>query len=88
MLLEDLEIETLILTGVTTDICVLFTANDAYMRGYGLFVPEDCVAAVEPPENVRSLKYIERVLKADIRNSNKIEFDKMGKIKPLAAAKK
>src|SRR4051812_28674116 len=37
ILLEYLEAKTLILTGVTADICILFTANDAYMRDYDLF---------------------------------------------------
>jgi nicotinamidase-related amidase len=77
LLLEELKVETLILTGFSTDICVLFTANDAYMRGFQLYVPEDCVAAVKPSENKRSLKYIERVLKADTRKSNEIEFSKL-----------
>lgn len=74
LLLGELKIENLILTGIATDICVLFTANDAYMRGYRLFVPEDCVAAVEAKENAHSLKYIERVLKADTRPAREIEF--------------
>jgi nicotinamidase-related amidase len=74
LLLEELNVETLILAGFSTDICILFTANDAYMRGYQLCVPEDCVAAVEPEENIHSLKYIERVLKADIHNSSEIVF--------------
>jgi isochorismate hydrolase len=34
VLLEFLGTKTLILTGIAADICVLFTANDAYMRGY------------------------------------------------------
>lgn len=39
VLLEYLECETLILTGVTTDICILFTAHDAYMRDFDLIIP-------------------------------------------------
>ncbi len=74
VLLEHLESKTLILTGVTTDICILFTANDAYVRDYNLVVPSDCVASVEKKENGHALKYIERVLKADTRPSSKINF--------------
>jgi len=77
VLLEELETENLIIAGFSTDICILFTANDAYMRAFRLFVPEDCVAAVEDADNKYTLKYIERVLKADTRTSNKIEFDKI-----------
>ena len=63
------------LRGVTTDICILFTANDAYMRQYKVIIPKDCVAAVKPKENKFALAYIERVLKAEILNSGNISFD-------------
>jgi len=46
ILLKHLQCKTLILTGVTTDICILFTANDAYMRDFNLVIPSDCVASV------------------------------------------
>ncbi|GAB3882443.1 cysteine hydrolase family protein [Spirosoma agri] len=36
-LLTYLQVEQLILTGITADVCVQFSANDAYMRNYGLF---------------------------------------------------
>jgi nicotinamidase-related amidase len=75
-LLEYLQVKTLILTGVTADICVLFTANDAYMRDYDLQIPADCVASVNADENSHALEYMKRVLKADIRPSIKISFDK------------
>ena len=45
---EYLQIETLIVTGIAANICVLFTANDAYMRDYNILVPGDCVAAILP----------------------------------------
>lgn len=77
ILLEYLKVKTLILTGLTTDICILFTANDAYMRDFDLIVPKDCVASVETAENKHALEYIERVLKADIRPSAKIDFNEI-----------
>ena len=45
VLLPRLEVDRLILTGVATDICVLFTAADAHMREYRLWTPEDAVAS-------------------------------------------
>jgi len=45
VLLPKLGASRLILTGVATDICVLFTAADAHMRDYALWIPEDAVAA-------------------------------------------
>ena len=76
ILLRELQVTKLIVTGVTTDICVLFSANDAYMRGFELFIPSDCVAAVETTHSKRTLEFMERVLKADTRPSDKISFRK------------
>src|SRR5215204_1073218 len=47
VLLQSLRVSNLVICGVTTDICVLFTAHDAYMRGFRVFVPKDCCAAAE-----------------------------------------
>jgi nicotinamidase-related amidase len=46
VLLPRLKASRLILTGVAADICVLFTAADAHMRDYELWVPEDGVASL------------------------------------------
>ena len=45
LLLSYLQTKTVILTGIAANICVLFTANDAYMRQLDLIVPSDCVAS-------------------------------------------
>jgi len=44
VLLPQLGVSRLVLTGVAADICVLFTAADAHMRQYDLWVPSDAVA--------------------------------------------
>jgi nicotinamidase-related amidase len=77
LLLEHLGAETLILTGLTGDICVLFTANDAYMRDYRLIIPGDCVVSQDEEENRRVLKFMERVLEADITASDDIDVSKI-----------
>ena len=43
--LRDNLIDTLIVFGVVTNICVRSTVNDAFFLGYDVAVPEDCVAA-------------------------------------------
>jgi nicotinamidase-related amidase len=68
-LLDDLEIDSLILTGLAADICVLFTAHDAYVRQYHLWVPADCVASPKDIDRKNALHHMAEVLKADIRNS-------------------
>ena len=67
LLLRHLEPHTLILTGIAGNNCVLFTANDAYMRDYRLFVPRDCVASNTEEENEQALAQMASVLKADVR---------------------
>lgn len=64
-LLMSLEVTSVIVTGVTTDICVFFTAHDAYMRGYGVWVPENCCVAVEDSFHHDALSFIARVADAD-----------------------
>ena len=73
-LLQLIGAETLILTGVTSNQCVLFTAADAYVRNYKLVVPRDCVAAVNAKDNELALKYFKSVLKADVRSSSRISL--------------
>jgi nicotinamidase-related amidase len=79
-LLDYLQVKTLVITGLTGDICVLFTASDAYMRDFHLFVPEDCVASADPRENEHALEHMRRVLKADTRPSAEIDFDELKRL--------
>ena len=86
VLLKYLQIETLILTGVAANICVLFTANDAYMRDYNIAVPGDCVAANTAEEKDYSLRQIKNLLKGDIRQSTEINLAALKSLNPTAAA--
>jgi len=74
LLLDHLGACTLIMTGFTGDICVLFTAIDAHLRDYNLLLPRDCVVSQDKKENERVLEYMERVLEADIRWSSEIDL--------------
>jgi nicotinamidase-related amidase len=65
-LLHQLKVNTLILTGIAGNICVLFTANDAYMREFHLLVPKDCIASADDNDNQYALTMMENVLKAKI----------------------
>lgn len=66
-LLRYLQTKTVILTGIAGNICVLFTANEAYLRDFELVVPRDCVASNTAEENDYALAQISKILKADIR---------------------
>jgi len=74
LLLQYLKANTLILTGISGDMCVLFTASDAYMRDFHLVVPSDCVASIEPEVNCLALEQMRRLFEADIRPSSELDL--------------
>lgn len=75
LLLSYLGARKLIITGFAADICVLFTANDAYMRDYELVVPADCVASDTAKASRDACRHMARFLRADIRPSPKLRLD-------------
>lgn len=76
-LLDYLQAKTLILTGIAGNICVLFTANDAYMRDFQLVIPEDCMASNTIEANEHAIEIMKTVLKADTTPSTEIDFDEL-----------
>jgi nicotinamidase-related amidase len=73
-LLETLRIRRVILTGIAGNICVLFTANDAYMRDLKIFAPADCIVSNTPADNGHALRQIEAVLKGNVTASTQLRF--------------
>ena len=73
-LLRYLGSETLILTGLTADSCVLFTAADAFLRDFRIMVPRDCVASIDPTEKTRALQRMATLLDADVRASSRLSL--------------
>ena len=73
-LLRYLQTQTLILTGIAGNFCVLFTANDAYMRDFNLFVPSDCAVSNTKRENDSALRLMKKFLKADTRPASRIRL--------------
>lgn len=74
LLLKHLGARTLILCGYAGDMCVVATAMDAHLREYHLIIPRDCVASQDAGQNEDILKYMERVLEADIRPSSEVDL--------------
>ena len=64
-MLEGFNVNHVLITGLTTDICVLFTAHDAYMRALQVRVPADCTAAVEDEFHRQALDFLERIADVD-----------------------
>jgi nicotinamidase-related amidase len=71
LLLRQLHCKRLIVAGLAADSCVLATAMDAYLRGYAVWAPADCVASESPEMRDQALALMKRVLKADIRPSHR-----------------
>src|SRR5512133_3976942 len=88
-LLRYLETQTLVLTGIAGNFCVLFTANDAYMRDFNLLVPSDCTVSKTKKENNSALRLMKKFLKADTRSSSRIVFrDSKGKLEQRSRSRR
>jgi nicotinamidase-related amidase len=84
-LLTYIGVDTVILAGVSTHQCVLFTANDAYVRDLHIMVPSDCVAAVNAGQTRFALRYFSTVLRADVRASARLRLPPSPASKPRSA---
>jgi nicotinamidase-related amidase len=74
LLLEHLEVNSLIITGIAGNMCVQFTANDAFMLTYKLQIPADCIASQTDQANISALEQMHLILKANIQPSHYIKF--------------
>ncbi|HEX4124030.1 MAG TPA: isochorismatase family cysteine hydrolase [Tepidisphaeraceae bacterium] len=75
-LLHFLGVRRLILSGIATNLCVLFTAHDAHMRAYPMVVLSDCCAAESDFDHNVALKQLERFCNAAICRSDEFRFQK------------
>ena len=76
-LLEHLGVDTLILAGVAGNNCVLFTAHDAYLRGYRVVVPGDGIADEDAASTERALEQMRQVIKADTTPLAELDPDRL-----------
>lgn len=73
-LLETLRVRRVVVTGIAGNICVLFTANDAYMRDFRIFAPADCIVSNTAADNDHALRQISTVLKGNVTESTRLSF--------------
>ena len=74
-LLRDLDVDTLIITGMLTDICVCHTAADAYQWGFTVITPEDGCEALDDAAHEGALATMKALYAADITTCAKAAAD-------------
>jgi nicotinamidase-related amidase len=79
VLLEHLGTKRLILTGVSSHQCVLFTATDAHVRNFEVVVPSDAVAGPNPRDTRFALRYFQDVLKAKVMPAGKLPLRRLNR---------
>ncbi len=67
VLLAQLEVRRVVVTGIAGDGCVLATALDAHMRDFEVAVPADCCASMTRERNTRALALLRAAIHVDTR---------------------
>jgi len=65
-LLRTRDIETIVMAGQVTEQCILYSALDAYVRGFQVRIPRDAVVPLDPELGDAALLMMERNMKADV----------------------
>ena len=65
-LLRAAEVERVVLSGQVTEQCILYTALDAYIRGYEMVVPPDAVAHIDDELSQAALKMMQANMHAEL----------------------
>ena len=71
-ILRELKVDTLIIVGLVTDICIQHTAADAFFREYRIIVPEDCVEASSAQIQRVAIDYLKKVYGSEITSLNEL----------------
>lgn len=74
VLLRHLQVDSLILTGLTSNSCITVSAHDANMRGFDIYIPPDCSCARNAEEHAQALEQLEAMAGADLRPSTKLRL--------------
>ena len=77
LLIDYLQVKTVILAGFATDMCVLFTASDAYLRDLEIIVPPDCSASATMEHHQTALDHMSRALHVKTIASTEIDFTEL-----------
>jgi nicotinamidase-related amidase len=72
LILRSHKVDTLIITGVCTNICVHYTFIDAHQKDYWVRIPEDCVAAPNEKAHEAALRQMKYLQAESIQNADSI----------------
>lgn len=72
LLLRELHVDTLVLVGLITDVCVQHTAADAFFRGFQIIVPEDCVETLTEEAQRSGIEYLRKNYGCEITNMHEL----------------
>ena len=72
LVLREMDVDTIVLTGLHTNICVRHTAADGFFRGYKIVVPKDATEALSEQEYQDGLGYLRKIYDAEITETDKI----------------
>jgi len=64
--LKKLSAERIILTGCVTNICILYIAYEAVVRGYSVKVLKDCIAGLNKRDDHFALRQMDKVLGVEV----------------------
>src|SRR6201992_3959361 len=73
VLLQHLQVDALILTGLTSNSCITVTAHDANMRGFDIYIPSDCSCARNEKEHTQALGQLEAMVGANLMRSTSLK---------------
>ena len=73
-LLEFLGTRRIVMAGIATNLCVLFSAHDAYMHEYDITVLSDCCCAESDADHDVALDQLQRFLKIRVCRSDEVEW--------------
>jgi nicotinamidase-related amidase len=76
LLLESIKAKHLVLTGISTESCVLMSSMEAHLRGYEISVPSDCVASADPNKKRQALQLMKDSFGAGIQESSRLRLRK------------
>lgn len=72
LLLKDLRVDSVVIVGLYTEICVRHSAAGAFFRGYKIVIPRDCVESLAAGENEIGLRYMKENYGAKITSSSEV----------------